>query len=157
MLTLSPFCLQVVSVLKQDLIIDALRRETEALPAQISHNPTCIPDDVLDTFTPVFVFRHPILMIDSLYRVQLPVMGLLPGDEDFEAYGTLRWCQILFDYFVSKGHTPAVVEAQDFIHNTMPTLHELCRILGIDPEGVRDTWDPVPKVYWPNHKYVFVV
>lgn len=56
---------------------------------EVQSNPTCIPDNVLDTFTPIFVIRHPILMVDSLYRVQLRAdMGQLPTDEDFEVNGT---------------------------------------------------------------------
>ena len=54
--------------------------------------------------------------------------------------GTLRWCRFLFDYFKSKGTTPALVEAVDFIHNTKPTMNKLCHTIGIDPEGIKDSW-----------------
>ena len=133
-------------------MIDTIRRDSNAAPPQIDANPTYIPDHILDTLTPVFVIRHPISLVNSLYRVQLRVMGFLPTVEDFEVMGTLRWCQILCDYFISKGHSPAIVEAQDFIYQTKATTDKLCRMIGIDPEGVKDAWDPVPKEHWPDHK-----
>jgi hypothetical protein len=138
-------------VLKQDLIIDSIRGDPFAKPAAVTSNPTIIPDDVLDTFTPIFVIRHPILMVDSLYRCQLLVMGQLPTDEDFEAFGTLRFCRILFEYYKSKGTTPALVEAVDFIYKTKATMDKLCKTIGIDPEGIKDTWDPLPEEYMPDH------
>ena len=91
-------------------------------------------------------------MVDSLYRALQPITGISPCDEDFEACGTLRWCRILFDYFVSKGHKPAVIEAQDFIYSTKPAMDQLCRTLGIDANGWKDTWDPIPREHWPDHK-----
>ena len=138
-------------IIKHDLIINSLRGDPFAVRAPTKSNPTCIPDEVLDSFTPIFVIRHHILMVDSLYRCQLPVMGQLPTDEDFEAFGTLRYCRMLFDYFRANGGTPAIVEAVDFIWNTKPTLDKLCQHIGIDPAGIKDAWDPVPKEYFPDH------
>ena len=91
-------------------------------------------------------------MVGSQYRVQQPIMGQLPTDEDFIAFSSLRWCRILFDYFVSQGQKPALVDAEDVIWKTKATTDKLCAQLGIDPEGIKDTWDPVPKEYWPDHK-----
>ena len=139
-----------ICTMKQDLVLDSIRGDPFAQPTE-QGNPTCIPDDVLNSFTPIFVIRHPILMVDSLYRCQLPVMGQLPTDEDFEVNGTLRWCRFLFDYFKAKGSTPALVEAVDFIHNTKPTMDKLCQTIGIDPEGIKESWDPVPEEYFPKH------
>ena len=91
-------------------------------------------------------------MVNSLYRAQLPETGMQPTDEDFAAWGTLSWCRILYDYFVSRGHRPPIIDAEDVIYNTKPTTDKLCKVLGIDPEGVKETWDPLPKAYWPHHK-----
>lgn len=78
----------VVCLFKQDLILKLIRGDPFA-QMELRSNPTCIPDVLLDSFTPVFVIRHPILMVDSLYRVQLRAdMGQLPTDEDFEVNGT---------------------------------------------------------------------
>ena len=133
-----------VNVLKQDLIIDSLRSDPFAKPTAVTSNPTIIPDHVLDSFTPIFVIRHPILMVDSIYRCQLPVMGQLPTDEDFEAFGTLRFCRILFDYYKSKCTTPALVEAMDFIYNTKPTMDKLCNTIGKILLGLPTIWADLP-------------
>ncbi|KAK3724464.1 hypothetical protein LTR37_001088 [Vermiconidia calcicola] len=141
----------LVCLFKQDIMIDTTRSE-EKDSDEVRSNPTYIPDAILDTLTPVFVFRHPMLMVPSLYRAQSAVAGLQPDDEDFEVEGTLRWCQMLYDYFVYRGVPPALVEAQDLVYNFQPTMNKLCSGLGIDPEGVKDTWDPVPKEHWPDDK-----
>ena len=137
--------------MNQDIMIDAVRREDKLSAIQSKSNPTHIPTNLLDTFTPVFIFRHPILMVNSMYKGMLPVTGMLPTDEDFELMGTLRWTQLLYDYFVSQGKEPTIVEAQDFVYNTKATTDKLCNILGIDPEGVKETWDPLPREHWPDH------
>lgn len=141
----------IVCLLQQDLILNAIRSDPSAEPSEVKSNPTCIPDQILESFTPIFVIRRPILMVDSLYRCQLPVMGQLPTDEDFDVMGTFRFTRILFDYFKSKGSTPALVEAVDFIYNNKPTMDKLCSKIGIDPEGIKDTWDPIPEEYFPYH------
>lgn len=119
----------------------------------IRSNPTCIPDDIMQTLTPVILFRHPMLSVPSHYSIAHPeaVAGLDPDDEDFEVWTTYRWTRYIYDYFVSIGRTPTVVEAQDYIYNTKPTMNKLCRELGIDEDGWIDKWDPVPKEYWPDH------
>lgn len=78
-------------------------------------------------------------MVSSQYRGLLPVTGVHPLDEDFECFGTLRWTQIMYDYFVSIGIKPIIVEAVDFIYNTKATTDKLCGMLGLDPEGVKDS------------------
>ena len=106
----------------------------------------------MDTLTPVFVFRHPALMVPSLYRGANSISGWEPGDEDFEISTTLRWNQYLYDYFVARGRRPAVIEAQDFVYNTRPIMDKLCRHLGIDESGWSEKWHPLPKEHWPDHK-----
>lgn len=140
-----------INLLKHDIIFKGLRGDPFDAPAPMTANPTVIPDDYLNSYTPVMTIRHPILMVDSIYRCQLPIMGQLPTDEDFEAMGTLRWCRILFDYYKARGHTPALVEAVDYIWNTKPTLDKLCQVIGIDPAGVKETWDPLPQEFFPDN------
>jgi hypothetical protein len=91
-------------------------------------------------------------MVPSQYRGAHSVSGLAPGDEDFEIWSSLLWCQLLYDYFVSQGKKPVLVEAQDFIYNTEPIMTKVCRELGIDENGWSDKWDPVPAEYWPDHE-----
>lgn len=143
-----------VSIFDQDLILNYIRREEGSVLPPVTSNPTYIPDTILETLTPIMLFRHPILMVHSRYCATSPpeIAGLQPLDEDFEAFGTQQWCRVLYDYFVSIDKKPAVVEAQDFVWKTQPTMEKLCQVVGIDPAGVKETWDPVPKGYWPDHK-----
>ncbi len=139
-------------LLDQDLILNTLRRGENEPPPKILTNPTHIPDDIMETLTPVLVFRHPLLIIPSIYPKLNPISGIEPDDEDFEISATLRWTQYIYDYFVSIGRKPIVVEAQDFVWNTKPTMDKLCRELGIDESGWIDEWDPLPREHWPDHK-----
>jgi hypothetical protein len=106
----------------------------------------------METLTLIMLFQHPALSVPSLYRSTNSVSGWEPDDEDFEINCTLRWTQYLYDYFVAKGRKPAVVEAQDFVYHTKPTMNALCRHVGIDEDGWSETWDPLPKEHWPDHK-----
>jgi hypothetical protein len=120
----------------------------------MSTNPTYLPDDIITTLTPVLLFRHPALSIPSLYRVASPesVAGIDPEDEDWTVWTTYTWTKYIYDYFVSIGTKPIVVEAQDYIYDTEATMNCLCRSLGIDENGWTDKWDPLPKEHWPDHE-----
>ncbi|KAK5168895.1 uncharacterized protein LTR77_006204 [Saxophila tyrrhenica] len=139
-------------LVNQDLILNTMRRgENEPSPA-ITTNPTYIPGDVLATLTPVFLFRHPALIAGSLYPKFNPISGVEPNDEDWELSSSLRWTVYVHQYFTSLGHKTAVIEAQDFVYNTEPTMNALCRRLGIDEDGWVEKWDPIPREHWPDHR-----
>jgi len=40
---------------------------------------------------------------------------------------------------------PIVVDAEDIIYNTEPTMQKLCSLIGIDSAGVQYSWDPMPE------------
>lgn len=138
--------------MSQDLMINEIRNVPSPLTTHEHSNPTYIPNEIMDTLTPIFVIRHPILMVDSVYRTGLGVMSVDPTDEDFHLLHTLRWCRILYDYFVDQGKKPVIVEAQDFIYKTKETMGKLCTTVGIDPEGIVEEWEPFPYEQFLDHK-----
>lgn len=142
----------ILCLLDQDLILSTLRREDKATVfPPVASNPTYISDDLLKTLTPIITIRHPLLMIDSLWRAQQALTKMVPEDEDFEFQITLKWTRILYDYFKDQlGIEPVVLDSEDFIYNTKAVTDKLCAMYGLDPDGVKDTWDPVPKEYWPK-------
>lgn len=81
----------ILCLLKQEAILSTLRRDDKdtIFPLQ-AENPTYIPDDLLRTLTPIFIIRHPQLMIDSLWRAQPQLTKMQPEDEDFEFQITLK-------------------------------------------------------------------
>ena len=133
-------------------MINEIRNAPSPLATHIQTNETYVPTEIMDTLTPIFVIRHPILMVDSQYRTGLPVMDIHPSDEDFHLLNTLRWCRILYDYFEAKGQKPVIVEAQDFIYKTKALTDKLCNTVGIDPEGMVEKWEPFPYQEYLDHK-----
>lgn len=139
-------------LIKQEIILETLRREDKdtVFPAR-EENPTYIPDDLLRTLKPIILIRHPQLMIGSLWRAQQELTQMEPWDEDFEFQITLKWTRILYDYYKDQlGIEPVVLDSEDFIYNTKAVTDRLCEMYGLDPEGVKVTWDPLPKEYWPK-------
>lgn len=142
----------IMFLTKQDVILSTLRRENkDTVFPPVSDNPTDIPENLLKTLTPIITIRHPLLMIDSLFRTTHELTKMVPEDEDFEYESTLKWSRIMHGYFVDQlGTEPIVLDSEDFIYNTSTVTDKLCAIWRLDPDGVKDTWDPVPKEYWPK-------
>ena len=144
----------ILCLLKQDVMLSTLRRDDRVTVfPSLAENPTYIPDNALKTLTPIFIIRHPQLMVDSLWRAQQELTKMLPEDEDFEFQITLKWTRILYDYFKDQlSIEPVIIESEDFIYKTKAVTDKLCALYGLDPEGVRETWDAVPEEYWPESK-----
>lgn len=142
----------ILCLLKQDVILSALRREDKDTTfPPLTANPTYIPDDLLKTLKPIFIIRHPQLMVASLWRAQQELTRLTLEDEDLEFQITLKWTRILYDYFRDQlGIEPVILDSEDFVYQTKAVTDKLCVMFGLDPDGVKDTWDPVPKEYWPK-------
>lgn len=141
-------------LLKQDLILALLRSSDEDKAFQTpAENPTHIPEDMVKTLKPIFIVRHPVLRMDSFWRSEQTSVGLnlQPTDEYFEYLITLKWARVLYDYFnETLGMEPVILDSDDFVYSTKATMDNFCAMLGLDPEGVKDEWDPVPKESWPK-------
>lgn len=85
----------------------------------------------------------------------LPWTDMMPDDEDFEYEITLKWTRTLYDYFREQlGITPAIVDSGDAMYRTKAVTDQLCALYGLDPDGVKEMWDPVPEEYWPKSEAV---
>ena len=120
----------------------------------IGDNPTYVPDWLFETCTPVIVIRHPALSVVSLYNIVENTQKQRPGDEDFHFMTSLWYCRILYDLFVSQGRKPIVVDGEDVLWRTAEMSRNVCEALGIDPNGVSETWTPTPEDKRPGHPIV---
>ncbi|KAK3698973.1 hypothetical protein LTR37_016664 [Vermiconidia calcicola] len=137
-----------INSLQQDILVKIIRGEVDSLVAGPS-NPTNLPDEVLDTCTPIMVIRHPAMQTSSVYQSMADMTQCRPGDEDFETATTLRLSRALYDFLCSRGKTPIVVDAEDMLWRTQDLATNICGALNIDAKGITDKWDPVPIEKWP--------
>lgn len=81
----------ILCLLRQDVILATLREGEEevAMPAR-EKNPTYLPDNLIKTFSSLFVIRHPLLVMDSAYRGLRKMSGVMPEEEDFEFQCTMK-------------------------------------------------------------------
>lgn len=144
----------IMFLTKQEVILSPLRRQDRnTVFPPVSDNSTFVPDDLLKTLTPIITIRRPLRMIDSLWRVTHELTKMVSGDEDFDLQGTLKWTKSMYDCFKARlGIEPVVLDSEDFICNIKALTEKLCAMWSLDPEGVKDTWDPVPKEYWPKQR-----
>lgn len=128
--------------------INGTRNTDTVLP-----NPTFLPDDIFDSFTPIIIIRHPGLILGSLWRTQKPILKVkAEGSKGLTMMTSLQFAKMWFDAKKSaaKDSEPIVVDAEDFVYNTEPTMTELCLRLGIDPSGMQYQWDIIPAEQWPG-------
>lgn len=115
----------------------SLRR---GIPLDIKvENVTSMPESLLlhpDTI-PVFTIRDPRLTIPSANRT-LRMMGL-PHGAGLLNYFTVTcpiWNRLMYDFYVSRGITPLVIDADDYILDP-DFVRQLSRRLGLDPEQLQ--------------------
>ena len=135
--------------MKRDIQLNLFRKGDRAFPPfnDCLPNPLEIPDAYLDNFTPILLIRHPILQVDSLYRSLNAHSQCRPGDEDFDNVTCTRHSRWLFEYFkhTRGGQTPIVVDGEDVLWRTQELGRNICEALGLDPDGLKDEWDPLPE------------
>ncbi|TKA65160.1 hypothetical protein B0A49_13018 [Cryomyces minteri] len=120
-----------------------------------SLNETVLPDEILQTFLPTFLVRHPALVFPSRYRAMVDIEGAesaKAADAQFAMEMTLHWTRALFDWYAqnlkpsqagcdSDVAWPLVLDANDVI--TEPdVVVRLCETVGMDPAKMQYTWEP---------------
>ena len=138
-----------ICMLKHEIQRDLIRRGDEAFPPfdYKVPNPTFTPDALLESFTPIFLIRHPVLQVDSIYRSMTVNSECRPEDEDFDIITSTRHSRWLFEYFrhARGGRIPNVVDGEDVLWRTQELSDNLCRALDLDPSGLKDKWDRLPE------------
>ncbi|XWW97827.1 hypothetical protein V2A60_005814 [Cordyceps javanica] len=118
-------------------------------------NPTMLTDAYLLSFVPVFLVRHPALMVDSWWRTETRAGS--PPDPALttraRAHG-LGLARQLYDWYAGlaaasddeaatapgRPGVPIVVDADDVLEGD--AVHRLARTVGMDPAQVLESWAP---------------
>ena len=130
--------------LKPDVIVKMTKNAGR--PPDTSTNVTNMSDDFLDSFKPVFLIRHPAIMILSWHRAQKQTLREEVGDESFRVFCSLRWERVVFNPFLSRqGEAPLVLDSQRMVANPKALITKLCDKLDLDQIGAQFEWTPVPE------------
>ncbi|OAA67729.1 hypothetical protein LEL_10352 [Akanthomyces lecanii RCEF 1005] len=123
-------------------------------PAAPRTNPTMLTDEFLLSFVPVFLVRHPALMVDSWWRTETragsPPDLTLTTRQRGHGLGLARQ---LYDWYAALGAAsdddgalvpgsravPIVVDADDILEGD--TVHRLAETVGMDPAQVLESWE----------------
>ena len=119
--------------------------ETKEDPPTSGENILQVPDELLirPGTIPVLNIRDPRATIPANYRV-LTRFGLEHGGSLplLSMTSNLIWTRLLYNFFVSRGIEPVVVDADDLMTDR-EFVGRLCIRLGLDPEAVIFSW---PKI-----------
>lgn len=97
-------------------------------------------------------------MVPSFYRAERDIFSLAIDDEELAIYLTFRWLRVVFDAYTNHrlrnpdAVAPTVVDAEDTVHRTEKLAAKLCKMWGIEEEGVQFRWKPVPEEERPRDK-----
>ncbi|KAK3191507.1 hypothetical protein K4F52_002322 [Lecanicillium sp. MT-2017a] len=126
-------------------------------------NPTFFPDDLLTSWLPVFIIRHPALVFESWYRAEIRVRPTDISDKSFAYFTTFRYSRELYDWFLSdeaasanqedsfpttRQSEPIVIDADDVIENR--SLEKLCELCNMDPSLIKFKWEVTSPPDDPN-------
>ncbi|KAM3509555.1 hypothetical protein MY10362_000549 [Beauveria mimosiformis] len=146
--------------LQSDACPSTVGVELETLLSPASRtNPTLLSDETLLSFVPLFLIRHPALVVDSYYRVKgHPPAAALRRSLLFSYSVGVQLTRALFDWYMaaaasssasataastdmllgSKGY-PIVVDADDLLQGD--TVQRLARTIGMDPAQILQQWE----------------
>lgn len=124
-------------------ILQYIKLATDASPLPPGgENFTIIPDALLlkPGTVALLTIRDPRLAVPSAYRT-LARFGLSHGSGrlNFLLSTGLIWSQALYDYYVSNGIQPLVVDGDDVMTNEN-FVRYLCSCAGLEPDEVYTTW-----------------
>ncbi|PHH63163.1 hypothetical protein CDD81_6214 [Ophiocordyceps australis] len=109
-------------------------------------NPTIFSDEYLLQWKPIFLIRHPLLVIESWYKAETRVRPIDVHDQTWYSHTTFHFIRHLYDWYVTRadaGQQPVVIDADDVIDGG-EALAKLCQECGMDKESIRYEWDAKP-------------
>lgn len=123
-------------------ILDYINHANHKTAPAHPENFSIVPDSLLLTpgTVPILNIRHPKLVVPSTWRT-LNKMGLPhgAGRPNFLIVTSHIWSRALYDFFLSKGIEPLVVDADDFMTSEEFVRH-LCSKAGLDPDQAYFSW-----------------
>ncbi|TQV98689.1 hypothetical protein V2A60_007602 [Cordyceps javanica] len=132
-----------------------LETSLSALPRT---NPTMLSDEMLLSFVPIFIIRHPALVVDSYYRARAftGAADLLQSTTPLSTGARLT--KALFCWYMAATDArpaaatapetgplpgrkayPIIVDADDILEGD--TMQRLASVIGIDPERIPQQWE----------------
>ncbi|KAM3421983.1 hypothetical protein BST61_g2360 [Cercospora zeina] len=116
-------------------------------------NETVLPDAYLLSWRPIFLIRHPIRVFESTLRNMTTVFkecadSITRNATDsskaatIHSQSTFTFQRSLYNFYVSHGVRPIVIDADDLIVNTKAIAQKLAAQIGLDPEKLAYEWDP---------------
>lgn len=117
---------------------------TEKPTDNYARNYTLFPESLLlaPNTTVLLNIRHPALSGPGAYRGMSMLEGSLTKS-GFIMSRHLGWQREIYDWYVSKGVTPIVVEAEDYM-SSPDFVKLLTGKIGLDPEACIFQWEKVP-------------
>jgi hypothetical protein len=115
-------------------------------PASPHTNPTSLPDHFLLSMQPIFLIRHPALMLPSYLRASKLIRpDVHPSDPRSAIHMTLRYTRELYDWYLENaidGRESRVIDADDVMTNPA-AVRQLCTETGLDPDALQYEWEEV--------------
>ncbi|EFE37245.1 hypothetical protein TRV_08101 [Trichophyton verrucosum HKI 0517] len=129
-----------------------------ATPARTKTNTTFFPDEYLLLWQPVFMIRHPALVVESWYRTETRVVPIGVKDRVW-SYLTFRYSRSLYDWYVARatesngtktaadGNSasspwPIVIDADDVLSGEC--LAKFCSACGMSVGHIKFEWEELP-------------
>ncbi|KAI5361287.1 Putative P-loop containing nucleoside triphosphate hydrolase [Septoria linicola] len=115
-------------------------------------NETILPDAYLLSWRPVFLIRHPIRVFESAWGSMNDVFKhsaetMTRGSDDkskeatIKANMTYKFHRTLYNFYVSRGVRPILIDADDLIVHTQAITQKLAQQIGLDPSKLLYEWE----------------
>ncbi|KAI6776547.1 hypothetical protein HG530_000492 [Fusarium avenaceum] len=105
-------------------------------------NKTVLSDEMLKSFKPLFLIRHPALSLASMYRAARSDTFQRETKEPSVTERSSIWIRSLFDFYEANqlGETPLILDADDMM--TSPELvRKYVKLAGLNPDKLRFSWE----------------
>jgi len=120
-------------------------KTTPALPSfEKDGNPTVIPTEQLlhPDIHHAFLVRTPKKAVPSYYKLCVPPKSEVTGFEFFETEEVgIRESKMLYDWLVSQGQKPIIIDAADLLANPVPTMKTFCEDCQVDFTEDMCSWE----------------
>lgn len=112
----------------------------------------------MNSFKPIILIRHPVAQVQSIYTSMTANTKTRPGGENFDLITSLQYSRLMFEYFrLSRGEIPVVIDGDDVLWRTEEVGRNFCKAFGIDPNGLKDQWDPLPQSWWASNPFIYAM
>src|ERR1700761_180357 len=114
-----------------------------SIPQQLnSEGISWLPPKFLESVTPLFIIRHPTLLIPSYIRAHLEVGEKGISEDQVRLAANFKPIRTLVDMYTTKlGEKPIIVDGDDLVNDAKRVCSEICTRLGLDPGLLKYEWE----------------